>query len=656
LLDEPAPASFLFLLLFGAQGDYLLPLLRGTGMPHGHNRFLYAGTQRRQFGKQSRAIMQADLSDSESPGAFMHKILIGVAAAAVLIARPASAADMPLKTPVVQPLPTWNWTGWYIGAHVGGGLGTTDVADPFGASIFGDAVRTPAFLGGGQVGYNWQPTNSHVVLGAEADLSALASSGTNTCLAFSGFFQSSNCQVQPNWMATLTGRVGYALGANDRSLLYIKGGASWVHDNIDITNNVGNFTPGGGTPVTTATPTTTSLGYSKIGWTVGAGIEQALTPAWSLTLEYNYLNFGSSSIATPASLWYPPLIQPFGATNTAVQQNLHVIKLGLNYKLGSDPWAGWDSALVPYPVKAAPKIASGWEAEVGSRYAYSWGRFQKDIGLFPGESPSSNVSRLTYDNMGTNSGEAFGRIDTPWNVFAKGFIGFGGTDSGEMNDEDWGIDHGGVGLAYSNTLSDKVTGNINYGVADVGYDLWRTQGQRIGAFVGYSYFHQEMNAFGCTQIANASGPCGGSTGSPTSILIIRETDTWNALRVGLAGDFMPFDRVKLSADVAYLPYVTFRGVDDHLLFTPTEIFPEWSNDGNGVQLEGMLTYFLTDRLSVGVGGRYWAMWTIGAKSNCVSNCSDTATPAPTPTPPQFFRAAAEQVGVLAQASYKFDIP
>jgi opacity protein-like surface antigen/outer membrane protease len=578
-------------------------------------------------------------------------LLLTVALVVLGLGCPANSADMPVKAPAAQAPPTWSWTGWYIGAHVGGGLGTTEVADPFGASIFGDRVRTPAFLGGGQVGYNWQLTNSHVVLGAEADLSALASRGTNTCLAFSGFFQSSNCQAQPNGIATLTGRVGYALNPNDRNLLYVKGGASWVHDNIDITNNTGNFTVGGGTPVTTATPTTTSLGYSKIGWTVGAGFEQALTPAWSLKLEYDYLNFGSSSIATPASLLFPPLTTPFGATNTTVQENLHVIKLGLNYKLGSDPWAGWDSALAPYPVKVAPKIASGWEAEVGSRYWYSWGRFQKDIGLFPEFSPAStNISRLTYDNMRTNSAEAFGRIDTPWNVFAKGFIGIGSTDSGHMNDEDWGIEHGGSGVSYSNTLSDKVTGNINYGVADVGYDLLRRQDQRIGAFVGYSYFHQGTNAFGCVQIANAVGPCGGNATSPTSTFIIRETDTWNAVRVGLAGDFMPFDRVKLSAEAAYLPYVAFRGVDDHLLFTPTEIFPEWSNAGNGVQLEGMLTYFVTDRLSVGVGGRYWAMWTIGARSNCVSFCSDA------PTRPQFFKAAAEQVGLLAQASYKFDVP
>jgi hypothetical protein len=71
--------------------------------------------------------------------------------------------SMPIKAP---PLPTmWNWTGGYIGAHVGGALSTTDFSDPFGASAYGDTVRSPAFLGGGKIGYNWQAPGSRWVLG-----------------------------------------------------------------------------------------------------------------------------------------------------------------------------------------------------------------------------------------------------------------------------------------------------------------------------------------------------------------------------------------------------------------------------------------------------------------------------------------------------------
>jgi len=74
------------------------------------------------------------------------------------------------------------------------------------------------------------------------------------------------------------------------------------------------------------------------------------------------------------------------------------------------------------------------------RYMYSWGQFHKDLGQpAVSASPSiSSISRLTYDDMRTNSGEFFARLDTPWDVFIKGFIGGGRTNSGHMNDEGCG--------------------------------------------------------------------------------------------------------------------------------------------------------------------------------------------------------------------------
>jgi len=66
------------------------------------------------------------------------------------------------------------------------------------------------------------------------------------------------------------------------------------------------------------------------------------------------------------------------------------------------------------------------------------------------------------------------------------------------------------------------------------------------------------------------------------------------------------DRFKLGADVAYLPYVAFNGTDDHVL--RSLIFQE-SGTGTGLQLESILSYLVTDQFSVGISGRYWAMWT-----------------------------------------------
>ena len=79
--------------------------------------------------------------------------------------------------------------------------------------------------------------NSNLVLGVEADASWLTSDGTNTCLAFSGFFVSANCRAQPNMMGDLTARVGWAYGQFNHSLFYVKGGAAFVHNQIDITTN-----------------------------------------------------------------------------------------------------------------------------------------------------------------------------------------------------------------------------------------------------------------------------------------------------------------------------------------------------------------------------------------------------------------------------------
>ena len=129
-------------------------------------------------------------------------------------------------------------------------------------------MRTPAFLAGGQVGYNWQPLGSSWVFGVEADISALDSDGTNTCFAASTFAANATCEVQPQAAGTLTGRIGYALGPAGHTLAYVKGGLAWTHDKLDIAQNSGGLLPTG----------LSSSSVTLWGGVVGAGIEQALTP------------------------------------------------------------------------------------------------------------------------------------------------------------------------------------------------------------------------------------------------------------------------------------------------------------------------------------------------------------------------------------------
>lgn len=576
------------------------------------------------------------------------KLLSGVATSALFAALAtgfaggALAADLPVKAP---PVPIWSWTGGYLGLHIGAGFGEAKFSDPFGPSIFGDRVRTPAFLGGGQIGYNWQAPGTPWVFGVEADVSGMDSDGTNTCFAFSGFFISANCRVRPEVMGTFTGRIGYAGGPQGQTLYYVKGGAAWLDEKIDMATNALPFPP---------FASSTSATVTKWGGTVGAGVEQALSPAWSVKLEYDFTMFGSNSLATPTGFFQvtPPvnLFTPLAGT-TSVSHDIHQVKIGLNYRIGADPWARWPVASPAYPVKGMPSAApAGWEFDLGGRYWYSWGRFQKDLGATANAATANVlVSRLTYDTK-ANSGEFFGRIETPWNLFVKGFVGGGRLSSGHMNDEDWLIEDptGTLAIPYSNTVSDPVKGTIGYATVDVGYDFFRAPGQKFGAFVGYNYLKEDKDAFGCVQIANSFSDCsptGFAPPEPNSVLVVSENDTWNSLRVGVNGEMMVGDRLKLSGDAAYVPYLWFRGLDVHPLRTDVanQNSTESGNGGHGVQLEGVLSYYLTPAFSLGVGGRYWAMWTNQNASTNIFGLQIQTLPSKT-----------ERAGVFFQGSYKFN--
>ena len=234
-------------------------------------------------------------------------------------------SDLPIfKRPIAPPPPAWFWTGFYGGVHVGAVAGTTNFTDPFGSSIFGDNVTTPGFLAGGQIGYNWQLPNSNFVLGVEADASWLTSDGTNTCLAFSGLFVSANCRAQPNTMGDLTARLGWVYGYSNHSLLYVKGGAASVHNQIDIATNA--------TPGFDLAALATNSSFTKVGWTVGVGAEHAITPAWTVKIEYDYIGLGGETVAIP-----PGLVQPVPGVNgynftpagtTRVSQNFQQVNLG----------------------------------------------------------------------------------------------------------------------------------------------------------------------------------------------------------------------------------------------------------------------------------------------------------------------------------------
>ena len=163
-----------------------------------------------------------------------HRLIIGALAALPMLAASlsAQAADMPLyKAPPPAPVP-FSWTGFYIGAHVGGGWGTREfdfndltAVAPF---LWTSAIPVNGPLAGGQIGANWQA--GWAVLGVEADGSWANLQGKGICNTTTFFL---NCAAKTDGLATVTGRLGVDL---DRTLVYVKGGGAWMHETSTISN------------------------------------------------------------------------------------------------------------------------------------------------------------------------------------------------------------------------------------------------------------------------------------------------------------------------------------------------------------------------------------------------------------------------------------
>jgi opacity protein-like surface antigen len=197
-----------------------------------------------------------------------------------------------------------SWTGFYAGVHGGWGWGKTEILDPTFSTVFSPTeVKYNGPLAGGQAGFNWQQGN--FVLGAEVDGSWAfvrgnsSSNGVITSSTRNGFGYKS--------LATGAGRVGYAMG---QWLAYAKGGVAWG----DFEVTTGNIAP---LPVTYESKLVGAVG--------GAGFEVAFLRNVSAKVEYNYI-------------WFPDdhLVYANPNTTSSLEHRIHVVKFGVNVRLGAD--------------------------------------------------------------------------------------------------------------------------------------------------------------------------------------------------------------------------------------------------------------------------------------------------------------------------------
>lgn len=369
----------------------------------------------------------------------MKRLLVG-AATGVGLAVQAQAADLPRRAapPPAYVPPAFTWTGFYIGLNAGygfetsregrDGLGSTLTAtpgnigrffelSPGGAVEFGDAPfetagalpavirpfrnpladggRRSGFVGGGQIGYNWQLTpGAGLVLGFEADaqFAALNRPGSTNFGAFGNtlpngtvvgtatgpaavvvagdggsatFFDPFGFRSRPglDWFGTVRGRLGYAF---DRALVYATGGLAYGagrrtdgFTGLGFGTGLGGFGLGCG-----ALGADCGSNRLRIGWTAGGGLEYAFTNHLSVKLEGLYVRLderGGNNGVLPGDTPVPFARDAVGNTYLAPASafsnpgffNRHrdtefvVVRVGLNYRFDI-----FGAAPAPAPVVA----------------------------------------------------------------------------------------------------------------------------------------------------------------------------------------------------------------------------------------------------------------------------------------------------------------
>lgn len=247
----------------------------------------------------------------------------------------AIAADLGTYKPAAQrvvPLPiapVMTWTGFYVGGHLGGfwsdinhktsQSGTGYFIDANAADInqIGNTDLDPdGFQGGIQAGYNLQSGN--VVYGIEADLRWLDGDGSRTITreypagAPATYTLKNSADI--DWLVTVRPRIGFA---SNQTMVYLTGGLA-IADISARNSFTDDF----------VALSTTNGSATEYGWTLGGGLEYAISNNWSIKGEYLYVDFGD--LDTRSSTLNFNNNEVFAFRNDDF--SMHVLSAGLNYR------------------------------------------------------------------------------------------------------------------------------------------------------------------------------------------------------------------------------------------------------------------------------------------------------------------------------------
>jgi outer membrane immunogenic protein len=386
---------------------------------------------------------------------------------AVALGAPALGADMAVKAPIPKaPIAApYAWTGWYIGANAGYGLGQGQGTFAFGPGIAGGAgietfnAMPGGGFGGGQLGYNYQ-INSFV-LGAETDIQGAGISDARTCLlhCIGGTFALIDQKL--NWFGTTRGRVGLATGP---VLTYATAGVAYGGTETGVTTAAN-----GASSVTSAT---------KTGWAWGTGVEAALGGNWTAKAEYLYVNLGSSAVSNTVP----------GAVGTfSVKNQEQIFRGGINYRFGPDQtaaigptynWAGFfvggtfgygigrnDSTFIIPAANAEAFFLSPRGFDAGGILGYNWQFGSWIVGLDADIQGSTGSGYLTCADLCTGAGATTIDQKLSWFGTVRGRFGYaigpalfyatGGAAYGEVKES---ITQPAAGSSFSHSKSGFAVG------------------------------------------------------------------------------------------------------------------------------------------------------------------------------------------------------
>jgi len=255
----------------------------------------------------------------------MKKIVLATAVLA-LSAFSASAADLAVKArPMAAPAVVYDWTGFYIGGNVGGGMASSHFDDP----CFYCSSATPTkgfFTGGAQIGYNWQFGNG--LFGFEADVNG--NSDFKESVIGGDDSNAMRVRAKADISGTIRARAGLVM---NNALVYVTGGAAWAdikQTGVEFDNNTFSST--------FLQPTGIIANRSGTVWggVIGAGVEYMWTPNWTVGFEFLHTMYADKDAFIIDTLSTNPNAcgSSTPATNCVVRHQLttDVARFRLNYK------------------------------------------------------------------------------------------------------------------------------------------------------------------------------------------------------------------------------------------------------------------------------------------------------------------------------------